>query len=129
MIEIPASHLPLLEHDNIGHLATLRPDGTIQLNDMWFSFDGENIRFTHTNKRVKFRNLQENPTMTLSVTDPNNRYRFIELRGRLSEVVADPTGAFYVELDQRYGSKLPSAPADAANRVILVMAVDKVAVH
>ena len=57
MTEIPASHLAILEKANIGHLATLRPDGRIQLNDMWFLFDGDPIWFTHTTKRVKFRNL------------------------------------------------------------------------
>ena len=129
MTEIPASHRALLDEPNIGHLATLRPDGTIQLNDMWFQFEGESIRFTHTNKRAKFRNLQANPTMTLSVTDPKDDYRYLELRGRLTEVVGDPTGSFYTELDRRYGSALPATPPDAADRVILVMTIDKVNVH
>jgi PPOX class probable F420-dependent enzyme len=129
MPEIPASHRALLDEPNIGHLATLRADGTIQLNDMWFEFDGENIRFTHTNKRRKFRNLQENPAMTLSVTDPDDDYRYIELRGHLAEIVPNPTGSFYTELNARYGGKLKAPPADAADRVILIMAIDKVNVH
>lgn len=126
MTKIPDSHRALLDQPNIGHLATLRPDGSIQLNDMWFAFDGESIRFTHTNKRRKFRNLQENPAMTLSVTDPEDKYRYIELRGHLAETIADPTGSYYVELDTRYHSAPSDPPADAADRVILVMAIDKV---
>ncbi|HEU4807555.1 MAG TPA: PPOX class F420-dependent oxidoreductase [Homoserinimonas sp.] len=129
MTAIPESHRALLDQPNIGHLATLRPDGSIQLNDMWFAFDGEHLRFTHTNKRRKFRNLLENPTMTLSVTDPDNPYRYIELRGHLAETVADPTGSYYTELDKRYGAATSSAPADAADRVILVMAIDTVNAH
>ena len=129
MPQIPATHRALLDDANLGHLATVRPDGTIQLNDMWFAFDGENIQFTHTNKRRKFRNLQENPAMTLSVTDPNDDYRYLELRGHLAEITPDPTGSFYVELNARYGGKLKSPPADAADRVILTMAIDKVNVH
>jgi PPOX class probable F420-dependent enzyme len=129
MTEIPASHLPLLEQPNIGHLATLRPDGVIQLNDMWFLYDGENIRFTHTDARVKFRNLQLNPAMTLSVTDREDDYRYLELRGRLIETIEDPTGAFYQELDRRYGAENPPPPKDAAHRVILVMAIDSVNAH
>ena len=126
MTTIPASHRALLDQPNIGHLATLRPDGTIQLNDMWFAFDGENLRFTHTNKRRKFRNLQQNPAMTLSVTDPDDKYRYIELRGRLVDTIADPTGSYYTELDRRYGATTSEPPADAADRVILIMAIDKV---
>lgn len=129
MTLIPQSHRALLDQPNIGHLATLRPDGSIQLNDMWFEFDGSNIRFTHTNKRQKYRNLQQNPTMTLSVTDPDDPYRFIEVRGHLAETVPDPTGSYYTALDKRYGSASPATPADAADRVILVMAVDTVNVR
>lgn len=129
MTVIPESHRALLDQPNIGHLATLRPDGSIQLNDMWFAFDGEKIRFTHTNKRRKFRNLLENPAMTLSVTDPENSYRYLELRGHLVDTIADPTGAYYAELDQRYGSASPTTPADAPDRVILVMAIDRVNAH
>ncbi|MEO7006888.1 MAG: PPOX class F420-dependent oxidoreductase [Terrimesophilobacter sp.] len=130
MTEIPASHRAILDQATIGHLATLRPDGRIQLNDMWFLFDGENIRFTHTDKRVKFRNLQLDPRMTLSVTDPDDRYRYVELRGRLREVIDDPTGSFYQVLDRRYGAADTSpAPSDAADRVILVMAIEVVRVR
>lgn len=126
---VPVSHRALLDQPNIGHLATLRPDGTIQLNDMWFAFDGENLRFTHTTKRRKYRNLQANPTMTLSVTDPDDAYRFIEVRGRLAEAIPDPTGSFYTELDRRYGASTPQTPPDAADRVILIMAIDTVNVR
>lgn len=129
MTQIPASHLALLEQPNIGHLATLRPDGVIQLNDMWFLYDGENLRFTHTNQRAKFRNLQANPAMTLSVTDPKDMYRYLELRGQLIETIDDPSGGFYQELDRRYGATNPPPPPDAANRVILVMRIDSVNAH
>lgn len=129
MNTIPDSHRNLLDQPNIGHLATVRPDGSIQLNDMWFAFDGESLRFTHTKTRAKFRNLQQNPAMTLSVTDPENPYRYIELRGSLVEVIADPTGAYYSELNTRYGSRLKAPPADAADRVILVMAISTVNTH
>ena len=71
---------------------------------MWFEFDGEHLRFTHTNQRGKFRNLQHNPSMSLLLIDEDNPLRDIELRGQLVDVIDDPTGAFYVRLGQRYGN-------------------------
>ena len=59
---------------------------------MWFEYDGEHVRFTHTNKRGKFRNLQRNPSMSLMVFDPDNPQSYIEVRGRLVEVIDDPAG-------------------------------------
>jgi hypothetical protein len=57
---------------------------------MWFEFDGEHVRFTHTTRRQKYRNLQHNPSMALSITDPDDVFRYLEVAGRLVEVVPDP---------------------------------------
>jgi PPOX class probable F420-dependent enzyme len=122
-IDIPADYLRLLDLAVYGSLGTIRPDDTVQVNPMWFEFDGEHLRFTHTTGRQKFRNLQHNPSMSYSVLDPENPFRYLEVRGKLVEVVPDPTGAFYTHLSERYdaGSVVPD---DKADRVILVMSVE-----
>lgn len=122
---IPADLSDLLTEPHFASLGTIRPDGAVQVNPMWFEFDGETIRFTHTSKRAKFRNLQLNPAMTVMILDPANPFRYLEVRGRLVDVIADPDGAFYVRLGQRYGDPQTPAPADRADRVILVMSVEK----
>jgi PPOX class probable F420-dependent enzyme len=109
-----------------GSLGTIRTDDTVQVNPMWFELIDGTIRFTHTNKRAKFRNLQRNPSMSFMVSYPGDPYRYIELRGSLIEAIPDPTGAFYVQLSKRYGNVDPQAPADSPDRVILVMGIDKV---
>ncbi|GAB3390342.1 PPOX class F420-dependent oxidoreductase [Humibacter soli] len=121
---IPAHLLPMLTEPNFGFLGTVRPDDTVQVNPMWFEFDGENIRFTHTTKRQKFRNLQRNPAMSLAVVRDADFYRYLELRGRLVDVIPDPEGEFYVRLGRRYGDADVQVPADKADRVILVMSVE-----
>jgi PPOX class probable F420-dependent enzyme len=123
---IPSTLLPLLERPLFGSLGTIRPDDTVQVNPMWFEFDGEHVRFTHTNKRGKFRNLQRNPTMSLLVVDDENPMSYLEVRGRLVEVVDDPDGDFYVRLGRRYGDPDTPPPPDKADRVVLVMSVEKV---
>jgi PPOX class probable F420-dependent enzyme len=114
----------MLEEPNFGFLGTVRPDDTVQVNPMWFEFDGEHIRFTHTTKRQKYRNLRRNPSMSLSVVRERDFYRFLEVRGRLVEVIPDPEGEFYVRLGKRYGDADVQPPADRADRVILVMSVE-----
>jgi len=123
--DIPADYLPLLVEANYGHLGTIRPDDTVQVNPMWFEFDGTRLRFTHTTKRAKFRNLQHNPSMSLSVIDPADPFRYLEVRGSLVDVVPDPEGEFYIRLGKRYGNAGQQAPPDSADRVILVMSVEK----
>lgn len=122
---IPHDYLPLLLDANYGHLGTIRPDDTVQVNPMWFEYEDGVVRFTHTTTRAKFRNLQHNPSMSLSVIDPENPFRYLEVRGTLVDTVADPDGVFYVRLGKRYGNPDQQVPADAADRVILVMRVEK----
>lgn len=121
MATIPDGYAPLLEQPNYGHLATTRPDGTPQVNPMWFDWDGEVLRFTHTNKRQKYRNIEVTPQIALSISDPENPYRYLEVRGVVEDIVPDPEGAFYLHLNDRYSGPLTEAPADKANRVILVV--------
>lgn len=115
---IPADYRDLLERPLYGHLATARQDGTVQVEPMWFEFDGEFIKFTHTSKRQKYRNLMANPSAALSVNDPDQPYRFLEVRGVLDHVDPDPEGAFYRHLARRYG-QAGQAPPDAPDRVVL----------
>jgi PPOX class probable F420-dependent enzyme len=121
MVAIPEGYESLLERPLFGHLATVRPDGSPQVNAMWFDWDGELLRFTHTTKRQKYRNIAANPKVAMSVIDPDNSYRFIEVRGVVEEVVPDPTGAFYMQLNDRYSGPLTEPPADKADRVVLVV--------
>ncbi|GGM24067.1 PPOX class F420-dependent oxidoreductase [Promicromonospora citrea] len=121
---IPAHLIHLLQNPNYAFLGTVRPDGGVQVNPMWFDFDGETLRFTHTTHRAKFRNLQQNPSMSLAIVNPENPFNYLEVRGKLVEVVPDPTGDFYVHLGKRYGNPDQTPPPDSADRVILVMSVE-----
>jgi PPOX class probable F420-dependent enzyme len=129
MPTIPPDLAPLLERPLFGALGTVRPDGTVQVNPMWFEYDGEHVRFTHTNKRGKFRNLQSNPTMSLLLVDPENPQSYLEVRGKLVEAIDDPAGDFYVRLGRRYGNPDTEPPPDKADRVILVMSVERANGH
>lgn len=121
---IPAKYAPLLEQPLYGHLGTVRPDGGVQVNPMWFDWIDGTLRFTHTTKRQKFKNLQANPAMSYSIVDPDNPFHYLELRGKLVEVIPDPEGEFYVHLGKRYGNAGQTPPPDKADRVILVMSVE-----
>jgi PPOX class probable F420-dependent enzyme len=126
---IPEDLRDLVDRPLFAALGTVRPDNSAQVNPMWFDFDGEHVRFTHTTYRQKYRNLQRNPSMSLLVTDPDDPERFIELRGELAKIEPDPEGAFYVHLGRRYGNADQQPPPDAASRVILYMRVDRVGRH
>lgn len=118
---IPEELRYLLERPLYCHLATVRPDNTAQVNPMWFAWDGEFIKFTNTSVRQKYRNLQVNPSAAMSVVDPDIPYRYLEVRGTVERIEADPTASFYLELARRYGVEEPQTPGDAEHRVIIYL--------
>ena len=121
MSVIPDDYVDLLERPLFGHLGTVRPDGRPQVSVMWFAWDGEFLRFTHIPQRQKYRNLQVNPYLSLSIADPDDGYRTLEVRGVLERIDDDPGGKFYMELSARYGHPLSHPPRDAADRIVLVV--------
>jgi PPOX class probable F420-dependent enzyme len=126
-VEIPAERRRLLTEPNFVMLGTVRPDSTAQVNPMWVDYDepSHTLRFTHTTYRGKYRNLQLNPSMSVAIFDPDDPEQYLEIRGKLIETIPDPTGAYYVHLQNRYGNPSDRPPRDKADRVILVMSIEK----
>lgn len=119
MSVIPDSHRDLLERPLYCHLATVSASGRPQSNPMWVVWDGGRLRFTHTSTRRKYRQLQGNPHLAISIIDPEIPTRYLEVRAAVTEIVEDPTGAQYTALAERYG-RGSVVPADAADRVVIV---------
>ncbi len=120
----PESHHDLLERPLFGHLATLLPDGRIQSNPMWYSWDGKALRMTTSTARQKFRNLSEDPRATISIQDPQQPYRYLEIRGSVVAIEPDHRGQFFDVLADRYQLHVDDLP-DRAQRVILVLAPEQ----
>ncbi len=116
----PASHQDLLDRPLFAHFATVANDASPRVNPMWYLWDAGNgvLKLTHTRSRHNFRYLQQEPRVALSIVDPDDPYRYLQLRGVLDHVEDDPTGAFYQTLQQRYRG-FTSEVKDRAVRVVL----------
>lgn len=123
---MPDKFAHLLERPLYGTLAVVGTDSKAAASPMWFELIDGTIRFTHTTTRAKYKALQQNPSMSFVVFDPERPIHYVEVRGSLVEVHPDPTGAFHQRLAARYGQQSPPAPADAPDRVVLVMSIDRV---
>jgi PPOX class probable F420-dependent enzyme len=118
----PQSHSDLLERPLFAHLATVRADGAPQVNPMWFLWEPEQsvIKLTHTRTRHNYRYIQSQPRVALSIVDPEDPYRYLQVRGVVEDVQDDPTGSFYQTLQQRYRGYTREV-ADRDVRVVLTV--------
>jgi PPOX class probable F420-dependent enzyme len=86
------NYLDLLEQKKaFAGLATVMPDGTPQVTPVWFDYAGGKLRVNTAKGRVKARNLKLGVSVALSIMDPDNPYRYVQIRGRV--VNATETGA------------------------------------
>ena len=89
--KLPQKAAALLRKPVFAHVATVMPDGTPQVTPVWVDTDGEVVLFNTTKGRVKHRNIERDPHVAISLTDDENPYEMIEIRGtaELQEEGAD----------------------------------------
>jgi PPOX class probable F420-dependent enzyme len=102
MSPIPDAYKDLLQKRAFASLATVGADGTPQVTPVWVDFDGTHIRFNTARGRVKDRNLRRNPVVALAVIDPDNPYRYIQIKGRIAEVTEAGADAHIDSLAKKY---------------------------
>ncbi|MFQ3630523.1 PPOX class F420-dependent oxidoreductase [Roseiflexus sp.] len=102
LAEIPESHRDLLERPLIMILATTLPDGTPQATPVWFHFEDGYIYVNTAVGRLKDRAIRAHPYVALVVVDPDNIYRYIQIRGPVVEVDEEHGRAHIDYLAQRY---------------------------
>jgi PPOX class probable F420-dependent enzyme len=106
MVEIPANYLDLLQQKTtFAHLATIMPDGTPQVTPVWFDYTNGKIRVNSAKGRVKVRNMREGAPVALSILDPDNPYRYIQIRGRVERVTEEGADAHIDSLAKKYLGK------------------------
>jgi PPOX class probable F420-dependent enzyme len=91
----------LLEEPQLAHVATTFPDGRPQVTPVWIDTDGEAVLFNTAKGRVKHRNIEHNPWVAISVTDRNDDYRVVVVRGR-AEFVEEGADAHIDKLAKKY---------------------------
>jgi PPOX class probable F420-dependent enzyme len=99
---IPEGYEDLLEPTALVHVATIGPHGEPQNNPVWFGWDGEHVLFSQTKARQKYRNLQRDARVAFSMVDPDNPYRYLEIRGEVVRVEEDPNLDFINSMAKKY---------------------------
>lgn len=99
---IPAAYRELFQKKSFAHLVTLMPDGSPQVSPVWCDTDGTHVLINSARGRQKDRNMERDPRVALSVQDPENPYRYIEVRGRVAEITLDGADAHIDRLAKRY---------------------------
>jgi PPOX class probable F420-dependent enzyme len=129
MADIPAEFHDLLTGKKaFAHLATIMPDGTPQVTPVWFDYTNGAIRVNTAKGRVKARNMNHRSPVALSILDPDNAYRYIQIRGRVRRVTEDGADAHIDSLARKYLGK-DKYPFGQPGEVRVMYEIEPRAVH
>jgi PPOX class probable F420-dependent enzyme len=99
---IPTALIDLLESDALGHLATVRANGTPHVTPVWVDHDGDAVLVNVRLDRVKAANMRERPDVAISIVDPRNPYRYLAITGRVVSRSEDGWQEHMNKLAHRY---------------------------
>jgi PPOX class probable F420-dependent enzyme len=98
---IPDTHHDILQSTTLAVVTTLGPKGEPQSSPVWFGWDGQRLRFSHTKARQKYRNLVRDPRIAVCLVDTANPYRYVEIRGTVT-IEEDPEKSFPDVMAKKY---------------------------
>ncbi|ELZ11411.1 putative F420-dependent enzyme [Natrinema thermotolerans DSM 11552] len=128
MASIPEEFHDLFEKETFAHVATLTSEGLPHVTPVWIDYDAADDRLLINTERgrQKERNVRNNPGVGISMTDPDDPYRFLSVIGEVEEITTDGARAHIDELARRYQDVDEYQPTIETERVILRIRPDRV---
>lgn len=128
MATVPKEYRDLLdERPVLVSLATVQPDSQPQVTPVWIDMEGEQLRINTVAGRQKHTNMVERPLVTVLAIDPDNAFRYIEVRGKVTKIVEEGANAHIDALAKKYiGADVYPFHNDVDTRVIVYVEPTKV---
>jgi PPOX class probable F420-dependent enzyme len=102
---IPDNFKDLFQKPAFANLATIMPDGSPQVTPVWCDFDGKDILVNTAQGRQKDKNVRRDPHVSLAISDPQNPYRYLEVRGKVVDITENGASAHIDKMAKKYLGK------------------------
>lgn len=102
MATIPETHADIFDKPAFAHLSTLMPDGSPQASPVWVDREGDFVVINSARGRRKDKNIEADPRVAVSITDPENGYRCLMIRGKVAKISTDGADAHIDEMAKKY---------------------------
>lgn len=99
---IPEKYRDLFSKRAFANLATLMPDGSPQVTPVWCDLEEDMVIINSAKGRQKDRNLRRDPRVAIALIDPENPYRYLEIRGKVVEITEQGAAAHIDKMAKKY---------------------------
>ncbi len=86
MIDIPTKYHDLMSKKAFANVATVMEDGSPQVTPVWFDYTNGKVRVNTAKGRTKSRTMKPGAKVAVAIMDPDNAYRYIQIRGTISRM-------------------------------------------
>ncbi len=126
-MKLPDDVLALLQKPSTCYLSTIMADGSPQVTQTWVDTDGEHVVINTVEGFLKLRNVARDSRVAVAIDDPENRFRYKQIQGRVVETTTEG-GAEHIEaLSQKYlGQPYAWYGGRDQTRVIMKIEADKI---
>ena len=101
-MELTQDVLDLLRRPSTCYIATTMADGSPQLTQTWVDTDGEHVIINSVQGFLKVKNIERDPRVAVAIADPDNAFRYFQIRGRVVKMTTEG-GADHIEMmSQKY---------------------------
>lgn len=117
---IPETHHDLFSKEKraFAFLATVMEEGSPQVTPVWFDMEGQYLRINTARGRVKDINMQARPEVAIAIMDPENPYRYIQVRGIVAGSTEDGAREHIDSLARKYLGQEKFSGSPDESRVI-----------
>jgi len=102
MKSIPETHADILDKPAFAHLSTLMSDGSPHTAPVWIDIDDGYVLINSAEGRLKDRNVRRDPRVAISITDPENPYRSLAIRGRVVKITNEGADEHINRMAKKY---------------------------
>jgi PPOX class probable F420-dependent enzyme len=111
---------------NYGTITTALPGGNFQSQVIWVHTDGERLVVNTEVHRQKFKNVEQDPRVTLTIRNEQDPYHYAEARGRVVEIEGGQRARDHIdELSQKYHGQDYDPDDIKSERVMLWIVSDR----
>jgi PPOX class probable F420-dependent enzyme len=126
MPSFPDTYRDLFDKKAFGAFTTLMPDGSPQTTPVWVDHHDGEIWVNSAVGRQKDKNVRRDPRVALAIVDPDNPYRYVEVRGRVREITQDGADAHIDAMAKKYlGQDKYPYRQPGEQRVLYKIAIEK----
>lgn len=110
---------------NFGSISFHLPNGSISTHVMWVDADDDHVLINTEVHRAKYKAIQANPNVTVTIWSSENPYAYAEVRGKVTSEVRGPEARASIDALSRKYTGGDYSPEIQSERVILQITPDR----